>query len=430
LDDLLAILGVKAHDRGVELATWVSREAPTLLMGDPIRLRQVLSNLTDNAIKFTKAGTVSIRVFLERREDSAVTLRFEVEDTGAGMREEVAAKLFQSFYQGDSSTTRKYGGTGLGLAICKRIAELMDGAIGVRSTLGQGSVFWFTARFQVQEQRPFWRPETRPRFFLAGLPATTAAFLDAQLREWGFQSECLEPDAEALARLRSAGPAGNSVFLIFPGHGSLPADLLRLLLDVRRDPALAPLRLVRTQSLYEKEEVPQITGLPITEFLPLPMRRTHLKTLLEGHLGTLPAPAVPELPASPAALAGLRILLVEDNLVNQRVALAVLRKLGLTPELAVNGLEACAAAAERTFDLILMDCQMPEMDGFEATRRIRAQEGGARHVPILAMTANAMSGDRERCLEAGMDDYLAKPIAILDLKEALMRWLPPAVTTP
>jgi signal transduction histidine kinase/CheY-like chemotaxis protein len=429
LDDLLAILGVKAHQHGVELATWVSREAPTLLMGDPIRLRQVLSNLTDNAIKFTKAGTVAIRVFLERREDSAVTLRFEVEDTGAGMREEVAAKLFQSFYQGDSSTTRKYGGTGLGLAICKRIAELMDGAIGVRSTLGQGSVFWFTARFQVQVQKAFWLPETRPRFFLAGLPATTAAFLDTQLREWGFESECLEPDAEALARLCSAGPAGNSVFLIFPGQGSLPADLLRLLQDVRRDPALAPLRLVRTQSLYEKEEAPQVTGLPISEFLPLPMRRTHLKTLLEGHLGTLPAPAVPKLPASPAALAGLRILLVEDNLVNQRVALAVLRKLGLTPELAVNGLEACAAAAERTFDLILMDCQMPEMDGFEATRRIRGQEGGARHVPILAMTANAMSGDRERCLEAGMDDYLAKPIAILDLKEALMRWLPPAVTT-
>jgi PAS domain S-box-containing protein len=432
LDDLLAILGVKAHDRGVELATWVSREAPTLLMGDPIRLRQVLSNLTDNAIKFTKAGTVAIRVFLERREEGAVTLRFEVEDTGAGMREDVAAKLFQSFYQGDSSTTRKYGGTGLGLAICKRIAELMDGAIGVRSTLGQGSVFWFTARFQVQEEQAFWLPETRPRFFLTGLPATTGAFLDAQLREWAFESELLEPGPEALARLGSAHPpSGSGTFLIFPGTGTLPASLLQFLQEIRRNPALASLRLVRTHSLYEKEGVPQVTGLPITEFLPLPMRRTHLKTLLEGHRGTLPAPAAPEpLPASPAALAGARLLLVEDNLVNQRVALAVLRKLGLTPELAVNGLEALEAAKARTFDLILMDCQMPEMDGFEATRRIREQEGGTRHVPILAMTANAMSGDRERCLEAGMDDYLAKPIAILDLKEALMHWLPPAVPTP
>jgi PAS domain S-box-containing protein len=433
LDDLLAILGVKAHDRGVELATWVSRDAPTLLMGDPTRLRQVLSNLTDNAIKFTKEGSVVIRVLLEGRQDSSVTVRFEVEDTGAGMREEVAAKLFQSFYQGDSSTTRKYGGTGLGLAICKRIAELMDGAIGVRSTLGQGSVFWFTARFQVQDPgRGLWLPETRPRFFLVGLPAATGGFLDAQLREWGFSSELMEPGAAALERIQSACPVpGNSTFLVFSGAGNLAPDLLQFLQEVRLDPALAPLRLVRTHSLYEKEGTQPVTGLPITEFLPLPMRRSHLKTLLEGHRGTLPAPVAPEpLPASPVALAGLRILLVEDNLVNQRVAQAVLKKLGLTPELAVNGLEACAAAEARTFDLILMDCQMPEMDGFEATRLIREREAGARRVPILAMTANAMAGDRERCLASGMDDYLAKPIAILDLKEALLRWLPPAVPAP
>jgi CheY-like chemotaxis protein len=157
------------------------------------------------------------------------------------------------------------------------------------------------------------------------------------------------------------------------------------------------------------------------------MRRSHLKTLLEGHRGMLPAPAAPEpLAASPESLAGMRILLAEDNLVNQRVAMAILRKLGLTPELACNGLEASAAALARPFDLILMDCQMPEMDGFEATRLIREREG-SRRVPILAMTANAMAGDRERCLEAGMDDYLAKPIAILDLKDALLRWLPPPV---
>jgi CheY-like chemotaxis protein len=433
LDDLLAILGVKAHDRGVELATWVSRDTPTLLMGDPIRLRQVLSNLTDNAIKFTKEGSVVIRVLLEQRQDASVTLRFEVEDTGAGMREEVAAKLFQSFYQGESSTTRKYGGTGLGLAICKRIAELMDGAIGVRSTLGLGSVFWFTARFHAQEpEQVLWLPETRPRFFLMGLPAATGTFLDAQLREWGFASAQVEPGPRALERLRAACPgSAGSAFLVFPGAAGLTPELLGFLHEVRLDPALDPLRLVRTHSLYEKAGSVPAAGLPITEFLPLPMRRSHLKTLLEGHRGTLPAPAAPEpLPASLLTLAGFRILLAEDNLVNQRVALAVLKKLGLTPELAVNGQEASAAAQARTFDLILMDCQMPEMDGFEATRLIREQEGGARRVPILAMTANAMAGDRERCLEAGMDDYLAKPIAILDLKEALLRWLPPAVPAP
>jgi PAS domain S-box-containing protein len=431
LDDLLAILGVKAHDRGIELATWVSRDAPTQLMGDPIRLRQVLSNLTDNAIKFTREGSVVIRVLLEQRQDASVTLRFEVEDTGAGMREDVAAKLFQSFYQGDSSTTRKYGGTGLGLAICKRIAELMDGQIGVRSTLGQGSVFWFTARFQAQEAAPeLWLPETRPRFFLVGLPAITGSFLGAQLREWGFGCEPLEPGAEALERLRSACPlADNSGFLVFAGGNPAPG-LREFLLDVRRDPALAPLRMVRTHSLYDKTGSQQATGLPVTEFLPLPMRRSHLKTLLEGHRGMLPAPVAPEpLAASPESLAGMRILLAEDNLVNQRVAMAILKKLGLTPELACNGLEASAAALARPFDLILMDCQMPEMDGFEATRLIREREG-SRRVPILAMTANAMAGDRERCLDAGMDDYLAKPIAILDLKDALLRWLPPPVPAP
>ncbi len=433
LDDLLAILGVKAHDRGIELATWVSREAPTLLMGDPIRLRQVLSNLADNAIKFTRAGSVLIRVRLEGRQGSAVTLRFEVEDTGAGMREEVAAKLFQSFYQGDSSTTRKYGGTGLGLAICKRIAELMDGAIGVSSTQGQGSLFWFTARFQAQEEQAFWLPETRPRFFLAGLPAASGGFMDAQLREWGFESESLEPGGPALERLRAAcGAPGQEAFLLFNGAaGSAPADLPGFVQAVRADPALAGLRLVRAHSPYDKDGGSQPTGLPITEFLPLPMRRAHLRTLLEGHRGTLPAPVAPgPLPIAPPALSGMRILLAEDNLVNQRVAQAVLKKLGLRAELAVNGVEACAAAAARTFDLILMDCQMPEMDGFEATRQIRQREGGGRRVPILAMTANAMAGDRERCLESGMDDYLAKPITILDLKEALMRWLPPPVPAP
>jgi PAS domain S-box-containing protein len=430
LDDLLAILGVKAHDRGVTLATWVSRDTPTMLMGDPVRLRQVLSNLADNAIKFTKEGSVVLRVLLEGRQDSSVMLRFEVEDTGAGMRQEVAAKLFQSFYQGDSSTTRKYGGTGLGLAICKRIAELMDGQIGVRSTVGEGSVFWFTARFQVQEPAPpLWLPETRPQFFLLGLPASTGRFLDAQLREWGFESALLEPGPAALERLRAGCPGPDHRLLVFSGSGTPAPGLVPFLQEVLRDPALANLRLVRAHSLYEKEGAQALTGLPVTEFLPLPMRRSHLKTLLECHRGSLPAPAAPELPASPSALAGLRILLAEDNLVNQRVAMAILKKLGLTPDLACNGLEACAAAQAKPFDLILMDCQMPEMDGFEATRRIREQEG-PRRVPILAMTANAMAGDRERCLEAGMDDYLAKPIAILDLKEALLRWLPPAVSTP
>jgi PAS domain S-box-containing protein len=432
LDDLLAILGVKAHGRGVELATWVSREAPALLLGDPIRLRQVLTNLADNAIKFTERGSVLIRVSVEGRPEApgdSVLLRFEVEDTGIGMGEDVSAKLFQSFYQGDSSTTRKYGGTGLGLAICRRIAELMGGAIGVRSTLGKGSLFWFTGRFQaVGGGREPWLPDTRGRFFLAGLPAPAVDFLEAQLREWGLATERLEPGPGALDRLRAACPLeGNSAFLVFPGTGNLDPALLRFLQKVHQEPALAPLRLVRTHSMYDQGGTFQPSGLPVTEFLPLPLRTSHLRTLLEGHRTSLPAPSAPEpMPAAPASFAQCRVLLAEDNLVNQRVAVAVLNKLGVRPVLAGNGQEACDAAAREIFDLVLMDCQMPVMDGFQATRAIRAQEPEGRRVPILAMTANAMPGDRERCLEAGMDDYLAKPIGIRDLKDALQRWLPAA----
>ena len=427
LDDLLAILGVKAFDCGVELATWVSRDAPTQLLGDPIRLRQVLTNLVDNAIKFTREGSVVIRIAVDNpARDGAVTLRFEVEDTGIGMREDVAAKLFQSFFQGDSSTTRKYGGTGLGLAICRRIAELMDGAIGVRSTPGRGSTFWFTARFPVAGNGR-WLPDPGARLFLAGLAEPAGTFLEAQLREWGIGVERLEPGPAALDRLRAGCAPGGDAFLVFPGTGSLDPDLLRFLQRIRLEPDLGALRLVRTHSLYAKEGAFQPSGLPVTEFLPLPLRTTHLRNLLEGHRSSLPAPSAPEpLPAAPASFAGLRVLLAEDNLVNQRVAVAVMKKLGLAPALAANGQEALDASAREAYDLILMDCQMPEMDGYQATRAIRAREGGGRRVPILAMTANAMPGDRERCLEAGMDDYLAKPIAIRDLTDALQRWLPAA----
>jgi CheY-like chemotaxis protein len=423
------MLGVKAYDRGVSLATWVAGAVPTRLMGDPVRIRQVISNLTDNALKFTKDGSVVIRVSLESREGTSVFLRFEVEDTGIGMKPEVAAKLFQNFFQADSSTTRKYGGTGLGLSICRRIAELMGGEVGVQSTLGEGSLFWFTARLQAQEgAQEAWLPETRARFFLVGLPEATGKVLDAQLREWGFPSERLDPGPAALDHLLgcSLHPEERTL-LIFGAHGGMSPEMLTFLKGVRTEPSLAGVRLVMAHSLYEKEESRKPSDLAITEFLPLPMRKSHLKTLLDPHRDLQPLPVAPEaLPVLVAPLNSVSLLLAEDNLVNQRVAVAVLKKMGLKPDLAVNGVEAVEACRGKTYDLILMDCQMPEMDGFQATREIRSLEGSGQRVPILAMTANAMQGDRERCLEAGMDDYLSKPVAILDLKQALQRWLPAA----
>ncbi len=416
LDDLLAALGVKAHNRGVELATWVSGDAPTRLMGDPIRLRQVLSNLTDNALKFTEHGSVLIRITLQSRDEDSAVLRFEVQDSGIGMSQEVAGRLFQSFFQGDSSTTRKYGGTGLGLAICKKIAELMDGSIGVESTPGQGSTFWFTAHLPLQDTgMDPWRPSRPTKFLIHGLPEATSRVLEGQLHDWGFQARALEADADLDALTRLAG----NTCIVFHLQGSTVPPLIAALLA---RPSLGGLHLVLAHSLYEKEKILAREDLKEVAFLPLPLRRSQLRALVDGA-----PPQADPLQAHPEVQPGqseVAILLAEDNLVNQRVALAILKKMGLKADVAANGREALEANRRKAYDVILMDCQMPEMDGFQATRLIRDGEGEGRRVPILAMTANAMHGDRERCVEAGMDDYIAKPVTLDSLMLLLHRWLP------
>ncbi len=282
LEEVVEMLEPKAEEKKIDLILQYPPRVPRHFVGDAGRVRQVATNLVDNAVKFTREGWVMIRVLLEEAGDATqpgVTLRFEVEDTGIGMREEVAAKLFQSFYQGDSATTRKYGGTGLGLAICRRIAELMGGAIGVRSTPGKGSIFWLTARFQAAEaDRETWFPDTRPRFFLAGLGEPGAGFLDAQLREWGFRTERLAPGGEALERLRAIGPLDDATAVVmFPGGADLAPDLLRFLQGVRQDPGLAHTRLVRARSQYAKDGGRPARGAAGSRFLPLPLRVSHLR---------------------------------------------------------------------------------------------------------------------------------------------------------
>ena len=397
LEDTLAVVGVKAFHKGVELGATIAPGTPLDVVGDPVRLRQILTNLVDNAIKFTEKGRVEVRLSAEPGGPGEARLRFEIQDSGVGMRPEVSSRLFQSFFQGDASTTRKYGGTGLGLAICRRLAEMQGGAIGVDSAPGKGSTFWFTLNLK---RRAATEPAPPARTVaLAGLGPATAGQLRRQLEGWG-----------------------STVVEVPPGGPLPPADLVLYgdrSFESLRTPAV---RWVLLHPLYDNVLRDEARAAGLAESLSTPVRISQLAQLLRGPLD-LEAPAA--VAKGPAERRALRVLLAEDNLVNQKVALKILEKFGLHAEVANNGQEAVDRLAKGGFDLVFMDCQMPEMDGFEATRLIRSKEVG--HVPIIAMTANAMVGDRERCLEAGMDDYISKPVRVEAVQGALERWLPMAM---
>ena len=415
VEDVQAVLGFKARAKGLELGLYVDPATPLAVVGDPTRLRQILTNLVDNALKFTHQGSVEVRVRTESEAGDTALVRVEVRDTGIGMRPEVVEQLFTSFFQGDNTTSRKYGGTGLGLTISKRLAELMGGSIGVRSAPGEGSAFWFTLRLGVRS-RPGPLPSARPQVFLAGLPPLATRLAMAQLRAWGLQPEALPEGGDAASWLPLHPAPG---CLVLAGAESLDAALA----------AAGDGAVVAVGPLFQPELREAASRKGVQGFLTLPLRPSQLRSLFEPAQAT--ATGV-QSPASPAAAAPLkvRVLLAEDNLVNQKVALAMLRKLGIDADLAATGIEALDALVGVAYDLVLMDCQMPAMDGFEATRRIRERERGTRRLPVVAMTANAMVGDRERCLEAGMDDHIPKPVRLEVLQRALHRWLPAGALPP
>jgi len=345
-----------------------------------------------------------------------VLLRVEIRDTGIGMKPEVVERLFTSFFQGDSSTTRKYGGTGLGLTICKRLAELMGGSVGVTSVPGEGSTFWFTLRLGVRSHQAALQPAVRS-ILLLGLPPAASRLAGEQLQAWGVEALAPPPEAERVAWLQE-NRRPDSLVLVGPDAVS----------DAVAEGALESL--VFVGPLYRPELREAATQRGIQVFLTLPVRPSHLRKLLEpAGLGASGAVS-----ASPIrALDGpvqVRVLLAEDNLVNQKVALIMLRKFGIEADVVGTGLEALDALVGVSYDLVLMDCQMPEMDGFEATQRIRERERGSRRMPVVAMTANAMVGDREKCLEAGMDDHIPKPVRIDALHRTLSRWLPAGAVPP
>ena len=437
VEDVLELLADKASSKRLELACLMHPSVPLWVESDPERLRQILTNLVGNAVKFTDTGEVVVRVTLveETRDDALV--RFEVRDTGIGIAPADQAKLFATFVQADSSTTRKYGGTGLGLAISKRLVELLGGTIGVQSTPGQGSTFWFTARLPKRQARPTVMPHAVApvwgvRVLCVDDKALNRTILEQHLQARGMQVDCAIDGPSALARLQAAQRAGKPYALVILDMHMPGMDGLTLARLIKADPALKDVRLVMVSSVGQRGQAQEARDAGIAAYLTKPVRQSHLYDAIAAVMGVQSAPHPPVLVtrhslAEVQAQRRLKVLLAEDNVVNQTVAVRLLEKLGCRVDVVTNGVEALAAHASGTYDLIFMDGQMPDMDGYTATAAIRAREAQTgQHIPIIAMTANAMQGDREACLAAGMDDYTSKPVKSEALALLLQQWHAPA----
>jgi two-component system sensor histidine kinase/response regulator len=429
--DALKALAQKAHEKGLELACDIRPGVPTLVVGDAGRLRQVLTNLVGNAIKFTDRGEVVVRAERVPGDGPARRVRFSVADTGIGIPTGKLGSVFEPFTQADGSTTRKYGGTGLGLTISTRLVELMGGRLWAESEPGKGSTFLF----ELELEPASGSIETRIAIpaDLRGLPvlviddnATNRRVLGETLKLWGAVPTCVESGPDGLAELRRRADAGEPYPLVLL-DGMMPdMDGFMVAGEVRRDPAIAGVPLLMLTSADRKGDAALCRELGVASYLIKPVKPADLNRAIAAAL--LPAAPKPVRPATRAARpAGpparpLRVLLAEDNAVNQRVAVRLLEKLGHSVEVAGDGAQAAAAVDREQFDIVFMDVQMPVMDGFEATRLIRDREvPTGRRLRIAAMTAHAMKGDRERCLAAGMDDYLAKPVQTAELEAVLAR---------
>ncbi|ETX02397.1 MAG: hypothetical protein ETSY1_03720 [Candidatus Entotheonella factor] len=434
IEDILELLAEQAASKGLEMGALVPPDLPTWLVGDTGRLRQVLTNLMGNAIKFTERGEVIVQVTDVEQTADDVLLRFEVVDTGIGIPVDVQARLFQAFTQADVSTTRKYGGTGLGLAISRRLVELMGGTIGVESTPGEGSTFWFTVRMKIGCTPP---GDTHHHLtqVLCGVRVlcvddyeTNRRIFEMQLQAWGMDVDCVADGLAALTALEQAHHEGRPYQLVLLDYHMPIMDGLELARAIKANPTFACLPLVMVSSVGIREAQAAAVLEDIT-YMTKPVRQSQLYTCLVRILMASEALTTPSAPAPtptrPIEPTSARVLLAEDNVVNQKVAVRMLEKLGCRVDVVANGQEAVEAAATGTYHLCFMDCQMPEMDGLEATGIIRAQEGqSGKHLPIIAMTANAMAEDRIQCLAAGMDDYLSKPVREADLVSMLMKWKP------
>jgi PAS domain S-box-containing protein len=434
LEETAEMLALKASEKGLELLCLADPLLPRSLLGDPGRLRQVLINLANNAIKFTSRGEVFIRVELESEDRNEVRVRFSVKDSGIGISTERQGAIFDPFTQADGSTTRKYGGTGLGLAISKQLSELMGGTIGLESAEGKGSTFWFTA--VLKKTDAIFDAVAHPKADIRGCNVlvvddnTTCRFLLITLLDsWGCKYATASEAETAIPLLHEAVEEGHPfdvviVDFLMPGMNGL--DLGR---EIRKDPVVGDVRLVMLTAHGWRGAGSEAEKIGFQGYLTKPVRQEQLRDALSMVMGLTVAPSgetegklVTSHVVAETSATKKRILVAEDNTVNQMVAVALLKKLGLTADVVADGSEAVKALEQIPYDLVLMDCQMPVMDGYEATRTIRGSSSNVlnHEIPIVAMTANAMQGDKERCIESGMNDYISKPVKLEDLEKIML----------
>jgi two-component system sensor histidine kinase/response regulator len=440
LEDIHTVYTPQAQNKGIALDFDIANDIPVAICGDPNRLRQIMANLLGNAIKFTEQGRIEARVRVASEDSQAVMLRFEVIDTGIGISREARGRLFEAFSQADDSTTRKFGGTGLGLAISKQLVELMGGAIGVDNGMGngvnRGSVFWFTVSFdkrRVDPDAPGGQQHALNgmRVLLVDEDETTRIALERHLAEWELACEGAASARTALDRLAGCARAGQPFDAAIVNMELTQSSGLLLAATIKSDPLTRPTRIILLSPERVAADPVQRREAGVAYQLIEPARAADLFACLGTRPRGLTAPAPqflppPQAPRGEGTARIRRVLLAEDNPVNVEVAKAMLESLGLQAQVAQNGLQALEATRNTTFEAVLMDCQMPVLDGFAATAAIRREEqdaGRARTLPIIAITANALQGDREACLAAGMDDYLSKPFTQAELAGVIGRWI-------
>jgi signal transduction histidine kinase/CheY-like chemotaxis protein len=433
LETTLRTLALRADEKGLELLCEVEPEVPEMVRGDSSRLRQVVINLLGNAIKFTNKGEVALKVKNEVCDGKDLLLHFVVADTGIGIAEEKLESIFEPFAQADTSTTRKYGGTGLGLTISTRLVGMMGGKIWITSEMGRGSEFHFTVRLRVAESKMMKIGTIAPPEILHGVRVlvvddnrTNRRILEGMLKRWEMKVRCAEGAEEALAELGAAREAGTPYGLVLTDMHMPGMDGFKLVERIRQKPELGTATIMMLSSAGHRGDAERCQELGVSAYLLKPIRQSELREAIARVLGAkeqkgaIPLITRYSLQDAREPASSLRILLAEDNLVNQRLATRLLEKRGHFVVVAGNGREAVTAFERESFDLVLMDLQMPEMDGFEATTEIREKEKATgSHLPIVALTAHAMKGDREKCLAGGMDGYLTKPIRPQELDELL-----------